>query len=68
MDANDTYRAYDETLDYRLREYEDYDDRRDASEEERYDPAERSETSVQIPQVMTRAVFLKVYSEELFGG
>ena len=58
MEANGTYTAYDERLDYRMREYDDYYDNRDAGEEkERYDPAERIEATVQVPQVMTVAVF-----------
>ncbi|KAL8164107.1 UNVERIFIED_CONTAM: hypothetical protein K2H54_046023 [Gekko kuhli] len=49
LDGNGTYGAYDDRLDYRNRDYEDYYDRRDTSEE-RFDPAERVEATARAPQ------------------
>lgn len=56
MNANVTYRAFDERLDNK--DYEDYYDRRGASEAEHYDPAERVEATILFPEVATLQTFL----------
>lgn len=63
-DGNRTYGTYDDRLDYRTRDYEDYYDRRDTSEEERFDPAERIEATAQVPQVMTMEVALRTLRQK----
>lgn len=56
MNASVTHRAFDERLDNK--DYEDYYDRRGASEAERYDPSEHIEATILFPEVATLQTFL----------